>query len=77
MSLAQLSAWCSERFGPREVRAEHTRRKWDVPWLVMDSYTHCRTASGGRRAGASLGILDEIAEHHRSHPGWLTLTDRG
>src|SRR6185369_11801514 len=37
MSLAQLSAWCADRFGPRQITAEPSPRKWDVPWVVMDS----------------------------------------
>src|SRR5207247_9906660 len=36
MSLAQLSAWCTNRFGPRTVQSDGTGRKWDVPWLAMD-----------------------------------------
>jgi CDP-paratose 2-epimerase len=74
MSLAQLSAWCSERFGPRDVGAERTHRKWDAPWLVMDSsrtadrFEWSPTVSVNR-------ILDEIAEHHTSHPDWLTMTE--
>ena len=37
MSLAQLSAWCAARFGARPVAADLTPRRWDVPWVVMDS----------------------------------------
>jgi CDP-paratose 2-epimerase len=76
LSLAQLSGWCSERFGPREVRAEHTRRKWDVPWLVMDA-TRTAHRFEWTPSWSITRILDEIADHHRIHPGWLTLTDRG
>jgi CDP-paratose 2-epimerase len=74
MSLAHLSRWCAERFGPRTVAVDRNRRKWDVPWLVMD------TARAGDRFAwtpkVSLArILDDIAEHHRRHPDWLALTD--
>jgi CDP-paratose 2-epimerase len=76
MSLARLSAWCSERFGPREVQADHTRRKWDVPWVVMDT-TRTAQRFEWTPSMSVTRILDEIAEHHRVHPDWLTLTDPG
>jgi len=76
LSLAQLSAWCAERFGPRDVHAERTHRKWDVPWLVMD--TTSTTNRFDWTPSVSVGrILDEIAEHHRANPDWLTMTEAG
>jgi len=74
MSLAQLSAWCADRFGPRDVHAERTHRKWDVPWVVMDT-TRTTHRFDWRPTVSVRGILDEIAEHHRAHPEWLTMTD--
>ncbi len=74
MSLAQLSDWCSKRFGPRTVRVEQSPRQWDVPWLAMD---HARATArfGWVPSRRVTGILDEIAEHHQRHPGWLSLTE--
>jgi CDP-paratose 2-epimerase len=74
MSLAQLSGWCSERFGSRSVHADPTHRKWDAPWLVMDT---SRTAARFEWSPSVsvIRILDEIAEHHASHPDWLTMTE--
>ena len=73
MSLAQLSGWCTERFGTRAVTPDAAPRRWDVPWVVMDS-----TRAGRRfgwQAGRSLTtILEEIADHHQRHPEWLSLT---
>ncbi len=37
MSLAQLTAWCDERFGPNAPVADGSDRPYDVPWLVLDS----------------------------------------
>src|SRR4051812_9379705 len=37
MSLAELSQWCAARFGEHEVASDPTPRRFDVPWLVMDS----------------------------------------
>jgi CDP-paratose 2-epimerase len=70
MSLAQLTAWCNERFGKHEPKSDPQSRPFDVPWLIMDC----------GRAGRDLGwaprrsldsILNEIATHAQSHPDWL------
>jgi len=70
MSLAQLTAWCDERFGKHEPAADHRERPFDIPWIVMDS----------RRAGRDFGwqpkrslgsILEEIAAHAQDNPDWL------
>ena len=37
MSLAQLSRWCAERLGPREVASVAQPRPFDLPWVVLDS----------------------------------------
>jgi CDP-paratose 2-epimerase len=74
MSLAQVSAWCAERFGARTVRADGTPRRWDVPWVVMD-YGRATQAFGWKPSRSLATILDEIADHHRQHPDWLSLTE--
>ncbi len=70
MSLAQLTAWCNERFGSHQPQPDTRPRPFDIPWLVMDS---SRTAADfGWRPKLSLDvILDEIGVHVREHPGWL------
>ena len=73
MSLAGLSAWCADRFGHRDVRSDATQRKWDVPWVVMDT-TRARRQFGWTPSVSVMSILDEIAEHHRSHPEWLSVS---
>jgi CDP-paratose 2-epimerase len=72
-SLAELSAWCTARFGPRHVAGEPETRPLDVPWIVMD----CSRA--GRLWGwvpsRSLdSIFAEIATFAEEHPRWLELT---
>lgn len=74
MSLAQLSVWCSERFGPRDVHAERIHRRWDAPWLVMDTSRTAARFEWSPRVVVTR-ILDEIAEHHTSHPDWLSMTE--
>jgi len=74
MSLAQVSAWCAERFGARTVRGDGTMRRWDVPWLAMD-YGGATRRFGWAPAKGLATILDEIADHHRRHPDWLSVTE--
>src|ERR1700676_462511 len=37
MSLAQLTTWCDQRFGPHHPVADGPERPYDVPWLILDS----------------------------------------
>ncbi|MDW8217093.1 MAG: NAD-dependent epimerase/dehydratase family protein [Acidobacteriota bacterium] len=46
-SLAELSAWCADRFGAHEVTADLTPRPFDVGWLVLDT-TLAQTSYGWR-----------------------------
>ena len=73
MSLAQLSRWCAARLGDHHVRVDGAPRRWDVPWLVMDS-RRAGEAFGWRRAWSLERILDEIASHYIQHPEWLDLS---
>jgi len=73
MSLAQLTAWCNQRFGPHTPEPDHRPRPFDIPWLVMDS--HSAAATFGWAPKRSLpSILDEIAAHVAQNPGWLKKT---
>jgi CDP-paratose 2-epimerase len=73
MSLAQLSAWCAARFGPREIAADLSPRPFDIPWMVLDTARaakewHWQVETPLER------ILEEIAEHAAKHPNWLELS---
>lgn len=74
MSLAQLSAWCAERFGRREVAADPQPRPFDVPWLVLDSTCAAQTWNW-QPATPVAGLLEEIARHAEAHPEWLSLSE--
>ena len=72
-SLAQLSAWCATRFGPRKVAADPNPRPFDIPWMVLDTAQaakewHWQVETPLER------ILEEIAEHAEKHPNWLELS---
>ena len=73
MSLAQLTSWCDQRFGPHAPQPDTSPRPFDIPWLVMDS---ARTAAdfGWAPRHSLEDILEEIATHVRANPDWLKRT---
>lgn len=70
MSLAQLTEWCDERFGPHRPEPDTRPRPFDIPWLIMDS-ARTRTDFGWTPECDLYSILEEIAAHVRDNPGWL------
>lgn len=70
MSLKQLSAWCADRFGAREVASDLAPRPFDVPWLVMDSAV-AKEHWDWQPATPMHEVLEEIATHAEAHPDWL------
>lgn len=72
MSLAQLTAWCEQRFGPHQPVADGSERPYDIPWLILDS-SKALAATGWKPRIGLAQILEEIAEHAATHPDWLTL----
>lgn len=69
-SLAQLSTWCAQRIGVREVASDPTPRLLDAPWLVMDST--CATQRWNWRVQTPLlAVLEEIVDHAKQNPQWL------
>jgi len=60
MSLAELSGWCRQRFGPHPVSVARDTRPYDLPWIVLDH--GAATRGFGWRPSRSLeSILEEIA----------------
>lgn len=70
MSLAQLTAWCDQRFGPHEPLADGSERPYDVPWLILDSDKALREMAWKPQIRLDQ-ILDEIAAHAEANPDWL------
>jgi CDP-paratose 2-epimerase len=70
ISLAQLTAWCDQRFGPHHPLADGSDRPYDVPWLILDS-TEASNAAAWKPKITLPQILEEIAIHASSHPDWL------
>ena len=74
LSLSRLSQWCANRFGPHKVTSDLEPRRYDVPWLVLDSAR--ATAEWNWRPATNLeNILEEIALHAEQHPEWLDLSN--
>jgi CDP-paratose 2-epimerase len=70
MSLTELSQWCTERFGKREINRDDKPRPYDIPWLILDSTAAKR--DWGWQPSTKLGsILGEIAVHAEKQPDWL------
>ena len=72
-SLRQLSGWCGARFGAHAVAADPAQRRFDIPWMVLDSSKAARTWAWKPQTPVE-AILDEIALHAEAHPGWLDLS---
>jgi len=70
MSLAQLTAWCDQRFGPHQPIADNSERAYDVAWLILDS-SKALLETGWRPEITLDQILEEIAHHAESNPDWL------
>ncbi len=73
MSLAELSLWCADRFGPHDITSEPMNRRFDIPWLILD----CRLAQqtwNWNPQTSLIQILDEIAVHAQQHPNWLEIS---
>jgi len=73
MSLAQLSAWCAERFGQHKVERDPGARPYDLPWMVLD-FTRASRQWNWRPTMPLEQILEEIARHAQAHPEWLKIS---
>lgn len=73
MSLRQLSDWCAQEFGPREVAADLTPRPFDLPWVVLDS-SRAEEFWDWRPRRSVQSICAEIAQHARENPEWLAIS---
>jgi CDP-paratose 2-epimerase len=73
MSLAQLRAWCADRFGKHHVGRDSASRPYEVPWIVLNSTTAKQQWSW--RPTISLEqILEKIAQHAEAHPERLEIS---
>ncbi len=73
MSLAQLTAWCDDRFGSHTPQSDSSPRPFDIPWIVMDNGRVTEELGWGPKLPLQ-SILEGIAGHVRANPDWLTRT---
>jgi CDP-paratose 2-epimerase len=73
MSLAQLTAWCDERFGRHVPTVETQPRPYDIPWIAMDNGDASRDFAWRVETPLPV-ILEEIATHAENHPDWLVVS---
>jgi CDP-paratose 2-epimerase len=70
ISLARLNAWCDARFGAHAPSADTHPRRYDIPWVIMDS-SDAQRDFGWRIQTPMEDVLQEIAQHAERHPDWL------
>ena len=73
MSLAELSGWCTQRFGKCSPEADLGARPYDIPWLILD-YNLARSTWNWEPQINLEQILEEIARHAEENPNWLALS---
>lgn len=73
ISLAELSLWCENRFGPHQVTAEPNERKFDIPWIVLDNSTAIKTWGWSPNLTKE-EIFEEIALHAEMNPNWMNVS---
>jgi CDP-paratose 2-epimerase len=76
MSLAELSEWCRDRFGPRTVAHDSSERPYDMPWIILDSQL-ARDTWGWEPQTKLPDVLQEIAQHAERNPNWLSVSGAG
>ncbi len=72
-SLAQLSDWCSNRWGPAEVSVDPTPRPFDLPWVVLD-HSLATSIWGWQPRTTTDQILSEIADFADAKPNWIAMS---
>ena len=73
MSLAQLTAWCDERFGRHAPAVDPEPRMYDIPWVAMDNTGAARDFCWQIEMSLPT-ILEDIAQHANNHPDWLEVS---
>ena len=72
-SLAQLSEWCSARWGAHSVSSAPEPRPYDLPWVVLDS-TLATQIWNWRPQMTTEMILNEIADFADANPDWIKVS---
>lgn len=73
MSLCQLSAWCSDRWGSKHVDSDTENRRFDLPWIVLDHSLATESWQWVPEKTTNQ-ILAEIADFADSQKDWIAQT---
>ncbi|MEM6823038.1 MAG: CDP-tyvelose epimerase, partial [Verrucomicrobiota bacterium] len=73
MSLAELTEWCDNRWRKQKVEEAGEDRKYDLPWVVLDS-SKCSHLWDWSPQIEMEEILNEIADHAEANPSWLSIS---
>jgi CDP-paratose 2-epimerase len=73
ISLAELSIWCEQRFGPHNVESDLNERKFDIPWIVLDNKLAMHTWNWNPSLTKE-EIFEEIALHAETNPDWMKIS---
>jgi len=72
-SLAQLSSWCSDRWGDQPVVHDPVPRQYDLPWVVLDAQ-RCISSWDWQPQMDQRAILEEISVFAEANPDWISLS---
>ena len=71
-SLAELSAWCADRFGRKQdVIRDGSDRPFDIPWIVLDD-SKARETWGWKPEKTKEKIFEEVAEFAEANAEWMS-----
>ena len=72
-SLHQLSHWCSQWWEPLDVEHSSIVRKFDLPWVVLDS-SLCKKTWDWQPLISVEKILEEIAYFADKNSNWISIS---
>ncbi len=73
MSLAQLTNWCTKRYGHYEVEPTNTERPFDIPWMILD-YALAAKTWGWEPQTTVADICEEIAQFADTQDDWCKIS---
>lgn len=75
MSLAELTAWCQERFpeSKTQITSDPVPRAFDIPWMILDPQLAQDTWSWKPQTNVR-AVCEEIAAFADKNPDWIALS---
>ncbi len=73
-SLAELNAWCANRFGKKiTVAQDGSERPFDIAWLILDD-AKARAAWDWKPAITRDALFEEVAQFAETHEDWMQVS---